>query len=85
MEMITYGLPSRTDFRTIVPTASGIPVPLLSRERALALGQKIEVIEDAERRIAEYEKKHGKPMSRTGQAMWMLRGLVEVYDKSLLS
>ena len=57
---------------------------MCTRERALALGQKIEVIEDAERRIAEYEKKHGKPMSRTGQAMWMLRGLVEVYEKSLL-
>ena len=39
---------------------------MCTRERALALGQKIEVIEDAERRIAEYEKKHGKPMSRTG-------------------
>ena len=58
---------------------------MCTRERALALGQKIEVIEDAERRIAEYEKKHGKQMSRTGQAMGMLRGLVEVYDKSLLS
>ena len=50
----------------------------------MELGQKLEIVEDAERRIAEYEKKHGKPMSKTGQAMWMLRGLVEVYDKSLL-
>ena len=50
----------------------------------MQLGQRLEVIEDAERRIAEYEKKHGKPMSETGKAMWMLRGLVEVYDKTLL-
>ena len=40
--------------------------------------------EDAERRIAEYEKKHGKPMNRTMQAALMLRGLIEIYDKSLL-
>ena len=59
-------------------------INMCTREIALQLGQKIEVIEDAERRIAEYEKKHGKPMSKAGQAMWMLRGLVEVYDKSLL-
>ena len=58
---------------------------MCTRERALALCQKIEVIEDAERRIAEYEKKHGKPMNKTMQASLMLRGLVEVYDKSLLS
>ena len=58
---------------------------MCTRERALALGQKIEVIEDAERRIAEYENKHGKPMNKTMQASLMLRGLVEVYDKSLLS
>ena len=57
---------------------------MCTRERALELGQKLEIVEDAERRIAEYEKKHGKPMSKTGQAMWMLRGLVEVYDKTLL-
>lgn len=57
---------------------------MCTRERALQLGQEHEVVEDAERRIAEYEKKHGKPMSKTGQAMWMLRGLVEVYDKTLL-
>ena len=57
---------------------------MCTRERALELGQKPEIVEDAERRIAEYEKKHGKPMSKTGQAMWMLRGLVEVYDKTLL-
>ena len=57
---------------------------MCTRERALELGQKLEIVEDAERRIAEYEKKHGKPMSKTGQAMWMLRGLVEVYEKTLL-
>ena len=57
---------------------------MCTRERALELGQKLEIVEDAERRIAEYEKRHGKPMSKTGQAMWMLRGLVEVYDKTLL-
>ena len=57
---------------------------MCTRERAVELGQKLEIVEDAERRIAEYEKKHGKPMSKTGQAMWMLRGLVEVYDKTLL-
>ena len=57
---------------------------MCTRERAWELGQKLEIVEDAERRIAEYEKKHGKPMSKTGQAMWMLRGLVEVYDKTLL-
>ena len=44
---------------------------MCTRERALELGQKLEIVEDAERRIAEYEKKHGKPMSKTGQAMWM--------------
>ncbi|MGM9798883.1 MAG: hypothetical protein ACI3ZY_15145 [Parabacteroides sp.] len=57
---------------------------MCTREKALQLGQRLEVIEDAERRIAEYEKKHGKPMNETGKAMWMLRGLVEVYDKTLL-
>ena len=57
---------------------------MCTRERALELGQKLEIVEDAERRIAKYEKKYGKPMSKTGQAMWMLRGLVEVYDKTLL-
>ena len=57
---------------------------MCTRERALQLGQKIEVIEDAERRIAEYEKKHGKPMNRTMQGALMLRGLIEVYDKTLL-
>ena len=57
---------------------------MCTRERALELGQKLEIVEDAERRIAEYEKKHGKPMGKTGQAMWMLRGLMEVYDKTLL-
>ena len=57
---------------------------MCTRERALELGQKLEIVEDAERRIAEYEKKHGKPMSKKGQPMWMLRGLVEVYDKTLL-
>ena len=57
---------------------------MCTRERALQLGQKIEVIEDAERRIAEYEKKHGKPMSKTMQGAPMLRGLLEVYDKTLL-
>ena len=57
---------------------------MCTRERALQLGQKIEVIEDAERRIAEYEKKHGKPMNRTMQVALMLRGLIEVYDKTLL-
>ena len=44
---------------------------MCTRERALELGQKLEIVEDAERRIAEYEKKHGKPMSKTGKAMWM--------------
>ena len=57
---------------------------MCTRERALQLGQKIEVIEDAERRIAEYEKKHGKPMSKTMQGSLMHRDLVEVYDKTLL-
>ena len=57
---------------------------MCTRERALELGQKLEIVEDAERRIAKYEKKYGKLMSKTGQAMWMLRGLVEVYDKTLL-
>ena len=57
---------------------------MCTRERELELGQKLEIVEDAERRIAKYEKKYGKPMSKTGQAMWMLRGLVEVYDKTLL-
>ena len=57
---------------------------MCTRERALQLGQKIEVIEDAERRIAKYEKKHGKPMSKTMQGALMLRGLLEVYDKTLL-
>ena len=59
-------------------------INMCTRERALQLGQKIEVIEDAERRIAEYEKKHGKPMSKTMQGALMLRGLLEVYDKTLL-
>lgn len=54
------------------------------KRKSLTARPKLEVVEDAERRIAEYEKKHGKPMSKTGQAMWMLRGLVEVYDKTLL-
>ena len=57
---------------------------MCTRERALELGQKLEIVEDAERRIAEYEKKHGKPMNRTMQAALMLRGLIEIYDKSLL-
>lgn len=57
---------------------------MCTRERALQLGQKIEVIEDAERRIAEYEKKHGKTISKTMQGALMLRGLLEVYDKTLL-
>ena len=58
---------------------------MCTRERELELGQKLEIVEDAGRRIAKYEKKHGKPMSKTGQAMWMLRGREEVYDKSLLA
>ena len=58
---------------------------MCTRERALELGQKLEIVEDTERRIAKYEKKYGKPMSKTGQAMWMLRGRKEVYDKSLLA
>lgn len=57
---------------------------MCTRERALELGQKLEIVEDAERRIAEYEKKNGKPMNRTMQAALMLRGLIEIYDKSLL-
>ena len=57
---------------------------MCTRERALELGQKLEIVEDADIRIAEYEKKHGKPKSKTGQAMCRLRGLVEVYDKTLL-
>lgn len=57
---------------------------MCTKERALELGQKIEVIEDAEKRIAAYEKEHGKPMSQTMQAALMLRGLIEVYDKTLL-
>lgn len=50
----------------------------------MELGQKPEIVEDAEKRIADYEKEHGKPMNRTMQAALMLRGLIEVYDKSLL-
>jgi len=57
---------------------------MCTRERALELGQKPEIVEDAEKRIADYEKEHGKPMNRTMQAALMLRGLIEVYDKSLL-
>lgn len=55
-----------------------------TKEKALALGQDPEVIKDAERRIAAYEKEHGKPMSKTMQGALMLRGLLEVYDKTLL-
>lgn len=56
---------------------------MCTRERALELGQSLEVIEAAEKEIAAYEKEHGKPMSKTGKAMRMLRGMVEIYDKSL--
>ena len=56
---------------------------MCTRERALELGQSLEKIEAAEREIAAYEKEHGKPMNRTMQAVLMLSGLVEVYDKSL--
>lgn len=56
---------------------------MCTRERALELGQSLEKIEAAEREIAAYEKEHGKPMSNTGKARRMLRGLIEVYDKSL--
>lgn len=56
---------------------------MCTRERALELGQTLEKVEAAERKIAEYEKEHGKPMSNTGKAMLMLSGLVEIYDKSL--
>ena len=56
---------------------------MCTRQRALELGQNPEVIIDAEKQISDYEKEHGKPMSRTGQAMRMLRGLVTVNDKSL--
>ena len=55
-----------------------------TKEKALALGQDPEVIKDAERRIAAYEKEHGRPMSKTMQGALMLRGLLEVYDKTLL-
>lgn len=56
---------------------------MCTRQRALELGQSVEVLEVAEREIAEYIARHGKPMSRTGQAMRMLRGLVTVNDKRL--
>ena len=56
---------------------------MCTRERALELGQSLEKIEAAEREIAAYEKEHGKPMNKTMQAVFMLSGLVEVYDKSL--
>lgn len=56
---------------------------MCTRERALELGQSLEKIEAAEREIAAYEKEHGKPMSETGKARRFLRGLVEVFDKSL--
>lgn len=56
---------------------------MCTRQRALELGQKPEVIDAAEKEIAAYEREHGRPMSRTGQAMRMLKGLVTVYDKSL--
>lgn len=57
---------------------------MCTRERALELGQSLEVIEAAEKEIAAYEKEHGKPMSKTGKAILMLQGLLDVYDKSLL-
>lgn len=57
---------------------------MCTRQRALELGQRPEVIDAAERRIAAYEREHGKPMSRTMQAAWMLKGLLDVYDKTLL-
>lgn len=56
---------------------------MCTRERALELGQTLEKVEAAEREIAAYEKEHGKPMNKTMQAVFMLSGLVEVYDKSL--
>lgn len=56
---------------------------MCTRERALELGQSLEVIEAAEKEIAAYEKEHGKPMSKTGKAALMLRGMVEIYDKTL--
>ena len=56
---------------------------MCTRERALELGQSLEKIEAAEKKIAAYEKEHGKPMNKTMQAALMLKGLVEVYDKSL--
>lgn len=56
---------------------------MCTRQRALELGQSAEVLDAAEREIAEYAVIHGKPMSRTGQAMRMLRGLVTVNDKRL--
>lgn len=50
----------------------------------MELGQSLEKIEAAEKKIAAYEKEFGKPMSKTMQAAFMLSGLVEVYDKTLL-
>ena len=40
-------------------------------------------LEYAEMKIAEYERIHGKPMSKTMQAAWKARGTIIVYDKSL--
>lgn len=57
---------------------------MCTRERALELGQSLEVIEAAEKKIAEYEKEFGKPMSKTMRAAFMLKGLLDVYDKTLL-
>lgn len=57
---------------------------MCTRQRALELGQKPEVIDAAEEKIAAYENEHGKPMSRTMQAALMLKGLLDVYDKTLL-
>lgn len=57
---------------------------MCTRQRALELGQKPEILDAAEREIAEYRRRNGKPMSRTMQSAKMLRGLLDVYDKTLL-
>lgn len=57
---------------------------MCTRDRALQLGQKTEVLDQADKEIAEYERIHGKPMSKAGVAMRYLSGLLDVYDKTLL-